>query len=241
MTADKNHNSFIHDLQVATPCKANWNEMTGDEQKRMCGMCHMNVYNLSSMTLEEAEALVLNAEGRTCIRMYRRADGTVITKDCPVGIAARVKLGMKKTFAIASGVAAIIIAWAINARPEGGLTVWEQIAAKLNMGVGCTTGGGRAMMGEMVAPASVEMGKMKAPTSAVNIKTGQQLGAPEMPLIRLHEPDSKPAVRRAPLPTPVSPYSAENAPENREVFRQVMKPSSPTQTPRGYIKIDNQE
>ena len=98
MTADKNHSSFIHDLQVATPCKANWDEMTGDEQKRACGMCKMNVYNLSAMTLKEAEELVLRSEGRTCIRMYRRADGTVITRDCPVGIAERMKLGMKKTY-----------------------------------------------------------------------------------------------------------------------------------------------
>jgi hypothetical protein len=64
--------------------------MYGDERTRFCGQCKLNVYNLSGMTREEAENLVTNAEGRLCVRFYRRADGTVITENCPVGWA-RVK------------------------------------------------------------------------------------------------------------------------------------------------------
>ena len=45
----------------------------------------LNVYNLSAMSKTEAEKLFLNSEGRLCVRFYRRADGTVLTKDCPVG------------------------------------------------------------------------------------------------------------------------------------------------------------
>jgi hypothetical protein len=37
------------------------------------------------MTREEAEALIMNAEGRLCVRFYKRRDGSVITEDCPVG------------------------------------------------------------------------------------------------------------------------------------------------------------
>ncbi|MDH3528348.1 MAG: hypothetical protein OEQ28_02180, partial [Acidobacteriota bacterium] len=33
----------------------------------------------------QAETLIMNSEGRLCARFYRRADGTIITKDCPVG------------------------------------------------------------------------------------------------------------------------------------------------------------
>ena len=33
--------------------------------------------------------LLEEREGRICIRLYRRADGTVITADCPVGVKRR--------------------------------------------------------------------------------------------------------------------------------------------------------
>jgi hypothetical protein len=38
------------------------------------------------MSRPEAEALVLDLEGKMCARLYRRADGTVLTEDCPVGV-----------------------------------------------------------------------------------------------------------------------------------------------------------
>lgn len=78
-------NSPLSDIKVASPCPANWDAMYGDERKRFCGECKLNVYNLSGMTREEAEQLVTNHEGRLCVRFYRRADGSVITADCPVG------------------------------------------------------------------------------------------------------------------------------------------------------------
>src|SRR5215204_223410 len=75
----------LENIYVASPCQADWNEMYGDDRKRFCGDCKLNVYNLSGMTRDEAEALVMNAEGRLCVRFYKRADGSVITSDCPVG------------------------------------------------------------------------------------------------------------------------------------------------------------
>ncbi len=77
--------SPLNDIQIASPCSADWNEMYGDDRKRFCGECKLNVYNLSGMTRGEAERLVTNAEGRLCVRFFRRADGSVITADCPVG------------------------------------------------------------------------------------------------------------------------------------------------------------
>lgn len=80
-------NSPLSNIRVASPCPANWDAMYGDERKRFCGECKLNVYNLSGMTTEEAEQLVTNHEGRLCVRFYRRADGSVITADCPIGLA----------------------------------------------------------------------------------------------------------------------------------------------------------
>jgi hypothetical protein len=82
---------FKHPLdhvQVAAPCKADWNQMIGSERMRFCGACNLNVYNLSGMTRFEAESLIARNEGRLCVRFYRRFDGSIITKDCPVGLRA---------------------------------------------------------------------------------------------------------------------------------------------------------
>lgn len=77
--------SPLNNIKIASPCQADWNEMYGDSRKRFCGDCKLNVYNLSGMTKDEAEALIMNAEGRLCVRFHKRADGSVITQDCPVG------------------------------------------------------------------------------------------------------------------------------------------------------------
>lgn len=78
----------LQNLKVASPCPADWNQMYGDERTRFCGECRLNVYNISGMTRVEAERLIASSEGRLCVRFYRRADGTVLTRDCPVGLAA---------------------------------------------------------------------------------------------------------------------------------------------------------
>ncbi len=76
----------LENIKIASPCAADWNEMIGDERTRFCGACKLNVYNLSGMSRREAENLILQSEGnRLCVRFYRRADGTVLTNDCPVG------------------------------------------------------------------------------------------------------------------------------------------------------------
>jgi len=82
--------SALNNIRIASPCSANWDEMFGNERMRFCRDCKLNVYNLSGLSREEAENLVMNVEGRLCVRFYRRTDGTVLTENCPVGWA-RVK------------------------------------------------------------------------------------------------------------------------------------------------------
>jgi hypothetical protein len=103
----------LEDIRVASPCHARWDEMTGDEQSRFCGSCKKNVYNLSAMTREAAEALVRSREGELCVRYYRRADGTVLTADCSVGVRRkRVQLvaAAGAVTALAAGAAAMAFA-----------------------------------------------------------------------------------------------------------------------------------
>lgn len=81
-------NNPLDNVRIAAPCKADWERMLGTERARFCGQCNLNVYNLSSMTRSEAEHLIANNEGRLCVRFYRRADGSILTRNCPVGLRA---------------------------------------------------------------------------------------------------------------------------------------------------------
>ena len=89
----------LDQIQIASPCTADWDQMSGDERVRHCGQCDLNVYNLSDMANADAEALIRTHEGRLCVRLYRREDGTVITADCPVGLRAAARRVFRKTAA----------------------------------------------------------------------------------------------------------------------------------------------
>ena len=78
----------LDEISIAAPCTANWNEMAGDERSRACSLCKKNVYNISAMSRAEAQALISEKEGKICIRLFKRSDGTVIVDNCPVGLRA---------------------------------------------------------------------------------------------------------------------------------------------------------
>ena len=123
--------SPLDDVRVASPCKADWNEMYGDERRRFCGDCKLNVYNLSGMSRKEAERLVTNSEGRLCIRFFRRRDGSILTADCPVGWA-RVKAKTRHHLTAALSMLSALFSGTFGASyfaPESGPAMRE------NMGV----------------------------------------------------------------------------------------------------------
>lgn len=78
----------LKNLRIASPCPMNWDQMMGDDRARFCSLCNLHVYNIAELTQKQAVALISETEGRICGRIYRRSDGTVITKDCPVGLRA---------------------------------------------------------------------------------------------------------------------------------------------------------
>jgi len=108
---------ILDNIRVATPCSADWDQMSGDERVRACGACNKNVYNLSNMTRDEAETLIVAKEGRLCVRYFQRADGTILLADCTVG-----KSQKRKRRVIAAGAAALlagsgVLAWKLS-RPS---------------------------------------------------------------------------------------------------------------------------
>jgi hypothetical protein len=97
----------LDQISVASPCHEVWDNMQGDERARLCGQCSKHVYNLAEMTRPEIEALVVAKEGKFCARFYRRPDGTLLTRDCPVGIRDLRRRLWRAAVGIAATVAAV--------------------------------------------------------------------------------------------------------------------------------------
>ena len=100
--------SLVQRVEIASPCPASWDSMVGDERVRFCGQCQRHVYNLSAMTAAEGEQLIIEKEGKLCAQIYRRSDGTVLTSDCPVGLAA-VRSRIRKTAMRTAAAVAFIV------------------------------------------------------------------------------------------------------------------------------------
>lgn len=73
--------------------------MSGDDKVRFCGLCKKNVYNLSTLSRDEAVGLVKEREGQMCALFFQRGDGTVMTADCPVGVR-RARFAMAAAFSL---------------------------------------------------------------------------------------------------------------------------------------------
>lgn len=95
------HTPRLRSLKVAAPCSARWEDMVGDQTKRFCGGCLKNVYDLSAMSAEAAEALLdAGSDDPPCVRFTRRADGTVLSGNCSVGA---VRRGLERAVVSALG------------------------------------------------------------------------------------------------------------------------------------------
>lgn len=105
--------NLLDRVRVAAPCSADWAEMRGDERVRFCERCSLNVYNLSAMTRREAERVVVRSEGRLCVRFYRRADGTTLTRNCPVGLRALKRRASRVTSAVAAATFSFLTGWGL--------------------------------------------------------------------------------------------------------------------------------
>jgi len=114
----------LDDVRIASPCGARWDDMVGDERVRFCGSCEKNVYNLSAMTRAAAEALLREKEGSLCARVYRRADGTVITADCAVGVRKK-RVRRAVGAAVGGGMLAALAGFGASTRTQGQVTMGD--------------------------------------------------------------------------------------------------------------------
>ena len=75
--------SAVDQLEVRTPCNADWESMVGNDQVRFCEHCAKSVHNVSSMTMAQAEKLARDSNGRLCVRYRKLPNGEIRTADTP--------------------------------------------------------------------------------------------------------------------------------------------------------------
>ena len=110
---------LLSQLRVASPCRESWEGMQGDDRVRHCGKCDKHVYNLSALSPQQAEALLREREGGLCVRFYRRADGMVMTSDCPTGSGRRRlrRLAVAATLTVSAAAGASMYSTATMGQP----------------------------------------------------------------------------------------------------------------------------
>lgn len=158
---------LLDDIRIASPCAARWEDMEGDDRARRCEECRLTVFDVSALSGAEAERFLREraaAGGRTCVRLYRRADGTILTRDCPVGLA-RVRRRLARSLVAAAALlTAALAAFGIgDALTRGQISHGRRFHAlyhALNPWCGRCRG---ELLGEVVLPPA-EMGDVAWPS-----------------------------------------------------------------------------
>ena len=121
--------SVLNNIRVASPCPARWQDMKGDDKTRHCDQCNHNVHNFAAMTTDEIASIVGDGQRRVCVRLFQRPDGTILTADCPVGLALIRSKARRTAGRIVALVGIVITAGVLWAK--GRDNSWDQ--AKLSM------------------------------------------------------------------------------------------------------------
>lgn len=71
---------LLTQVRIEEPCQADWDAMSGDEQRRHCSQCGCDVHNVEALSVVDADAL-LNTTERVCLRMMVDDQRNVLTRD----------------------------------------------------------------------------------------------------------------------------------------------------------------
>ena len=164
------NDNLLDGISIASPCSADWNQMQGDDRRRLCAQCKLHVHNLSAMSRRDAnELLQRSKQGRVCVRFFRRADGTVLTRDCPVGLWRKLRRAWARAAAM----------W---------LALWGSVAACTRQAANAVTPPveprewkGEAVMGDMVPPPKPEPREVMGLAAPEPPRTSEPQKAPEQP------------------------------------------------------------
>lgn len=108
----------LNNVHIVSPCPTSWEGMQGDDSSRHCSACKQTVYNLSTMTADEANSLLAADGDSVCVRLYKRLDGTVITRDYRQGIRHRMSRILNRVSVAAASLFGVAIIAGCNPRSE---------------------------------------------------------------------------------------------------------------------------
>lgn len=67
----------LDQLKIQSPCPKKWADFSGSDGRRYCDSCSKHVYNLSSMSRLEAEALLRLKRGDLCVAYRMTKEGKI--------------------------------------------------------------------------------------------------------------------------------------------------------------------
>ncbi len=172
--------NILDHIEIASPCSVSWDNMNGDAVTRHCGQCQLSVYNISEMSKSQAEKLIQEHEGRLCIRLYRRFDGTVITKDCPIGLR-KIKQSLDLVVRTAAALLSLLLSFAAvkaqdqNATNNNKSPFLNNLQRQIKVAPNSTNTNSQTMMGKPAyrAPSGVQDKKTAGPKSSIRMLQGE--------------------------------------------------------------------
>ncbi|HZI58000.1 MAG TPA: hypothetical protein VFF39_14555, partial [Verrucomicrobiae bacterium] len=147
----------LSNMRIASPCPADWEKMIGNERVRHCSECNLNVYNISEMTEPQAMQLIAKNQGqRVCLRLYRRADGTVITQDCPWSLRAMKRRVARVASAVLSAILSVGVAIAKTKPQQDSQTASQSQQGKSELVITLVDQSGAVIQGSEVTLSRVK-------------------------------------------------------------------------------------
>lgn len=70
-------------LEIKTPCAANWDQMHGNDRVRFCEHCQLTVNDLTSLTPKRIRRLIAKSQARLCVRYYSGSNGKPLIAQVP--------------------------------------------------------------------------------------------------------------------------------------------------------------
>ena len=156
-------------LEITSPCSADWDSMKGNDRVRFCEHCSLRVQDVSAMTPAQALALVRGSQGRLCLRLHRRADGSIVTRPMPQPlhqIRRRVSRVAAGAFGAAFGLCAAAAAHAQTAPAAPALAA----VAEMNALAPAVSSGRGALFGTVTDETQAAVGR--AVITVLNEQTG---------------------------------------------------------------------
>jgi hypothetical protein len=201
--------------------------------------------------LFRSEALILEKEGKLCVRFFRRKDGTVLTDDCPVGLKAIRNLYRRTAACIGACVSLLLSlpVWSKDVNDTNKTTILGQTTAKPGSTETKSTKpiSPRLLQGDVAAPAKKTQEKQEVRGEAVAIPNREQatqgFAAPDS--VRGKSPSNDPSkgqpMMGAPAPIPQNnkhPNSPQSEPTMGKVQAQPSNSPNPPKKPEGVNKPD---